>query len=108
MECNKIFSDFALIGKDLELHRNVCIKISENGIIEGIKDCDKTQYLNPLGKDRTILIPGLINSHTHIADNIGKEIGLNKPIKDVVSGPNSLKHNLLRNLDEDYKIQSIR
>lgn len=108
MVSKKIFSDFCLVGEDLDLKKNVIIEISKNGIIKGINESEKINNKNPLGKGKTILLPGFINSHIHIADSIGKEFGLNKPIKDVVSGPNSLKYKLLRDTDENLIIKGIR
>ncbi|MBA7691943.1 hypothetical protein ES703_100499 [subsurface metagenome] len=108
MVSKKIFSDFCLVGEDLDLKKNVIIEISKNGIIKGINESEKINNKNPLGKGKTILLPGFINSHIHIADSIGKEFGLNKPIKDVVSGPNSLKYKLLRETDENLIIKGIR
>ncbi len=104
----KIFSDFALIGEDLELKKNVIIEISKKGIIDKIYNSDKIKNKNLLRNSKTILLPGFINSHTHVADSIAKELGLNRPLQEVVSGPYSLKHSILRNTNKSLIIEGIQ
>lgn len=108
MASKKIFSDYALIGEDLDFKKNVLIEISEKGLIEEIIESKELGEQNLLGKDKSILIPCFINSHTHIADNFGKELGLNKPIKDVVSGSESIKHRILKESADNLVIRGIQ
>ena len=109
MPLKSIFSEYALIGEDLELKQDVSIEIDENGIIS------KIHYTNP--EDSVInfesnhcylLLPGFINSHTHIGDNFAKELGFNKELTDIVAPPFGLKHRLLRQTPKDIIIKGIK
>lgn len=104
-----IFSNFALIGDDLELKQNVNVKISENGRIIDISydNIDDGLEISLKGQN-FLLIPGLINSHTHIGDNFAKELGFNKGLLEVVEPPNGLKHKLLLETPDKVKLNGIK
>ena len=104
-----IFSNFALIGDDLELKQNVNVKISEDGRITDITydNIDDELEIN-LKDQNSLLIPGLINSHTHIGDNFAKELGFNKDLIEVVEPPNGLKHKLLLETPDKVKLNGIK
>ena len=69
-----------LYGKDLLFIHNGFICINENGIIidVGREDAylDRYNFTDTKVYDGTgfLVIPGFINSHTHIADSFGKDI----------------------------------
>lgn len=62
--------------------------VVESGRIRGMEEgrVDCTQ----------VVMPGLINSHTHIGDSIFKDRGFGLPIEELVRSPDGLKHRLLR------------
>ena len=104
-----IFSNFALIGDDLELKQNVNVQISEDGRINHISydSIDDGLEISLKGQN-FLLIPGLINSHTHIGDNFAKELGFNKDLIEVVEPPNGLKHKLLLETPDKVKLNGIK
>ena len=69
-----------LLGKELKLVSSINLKISDQ-IFKKIKP-----NLKPNAKEDTfdceglLLIPGLINSHTHIGDSIAKDISINQGV----------------------------
>ncbi|MEM4139159.1 MAG: amidohydrolase, partial [Sulfolobaceae archaeon] len=85
-----------LVGEELEFVENVHLVI-RNGVIEHI---GKGFVNNGLNYSRLIAIPPLVNSHTHTADYVMLEEGVNKSIKELVGDPNSLKYEVLSKLDE--------
>ncbi|MFX1316043.1 MAG: amidohydrolase family protein [Promethearchaeota archaeon] len=104
-----IFSNFALIGEDLDLKQEVTLEIDENGNILDMSYKNPEKSINVSNNDQCyLLLPGFINSHTHIGDNFAKESGFNKELTDVVAPPFGIKHNLLRQTSEDIIIKGIK
>jgi len=106
---NIIFSDFGLIGEDLEFKKNIRIKVNKKGEISEIK-YDSIEYPLDLMKTskKVMFIPGLINSHVHIGDNFAKEKGFNRNLKQVVTPPFGIKHKLLEKTPSEIKSIGIK
>jgi len=109
MSKKHLFCKFGLIGDNLELKKNVNLYHNERGEITKLnfEDIENSIYLNKDQKN-DLMIPGLINSHTHIGDSFAKEKGYNKDLIDVVSPPNGIKHQLLRETPIRDKILGIK
>ena len=109
MPNSQIFSKFGLIGENLDLKENVSLEIDKEGKILNIdfENPDKILDIAPENKNY-LMIPGLINSHIHIADNFAKEMGFNKDLHEIVAPPFGLKHKILRHTPEDIKIKGIQ
>ena len=109
MPNKRVFSKFALIGEDLVLKRDVFLEIDENGIILEINHKNpETPIEISENTQNHLLLPGLINSHTHIGDNFAKELGFNKDLAEIVEPPFGLKHKLLRQTSEEIIIKGIK
>ena len=104
-----LYCRFGLIGENLELKQNVHLYFDEEGMIIDLKFDEIETEIN---LDRTqqnyVLIPGLINSHTHIGDSFAKEKGHNKGLIEVVSPPKGIKHQLLRETSKTEKVKGIK
>ncbi|AOL15996.1 N-ethylammeline chlorohydrolase [Sulfolobus sp. A20] len=92
-----------LIGEELELRENINIEV-ENGIIQHIGNGFSSEGIT---FKNGIVLPTLVNSHVHSADFICQEMGYNKPIKEVVGDPNSIKYKCLSNHSEKEIKNSI-
>ncbi len=104
-----IYSKYGLIGDDLELKKNISIEVDKDGKINSISYENITDNVDISRKGRsTLLVPGLINSHIHIGDSFAKEEGFNKDLIDVVAPPNGLKHELLKTISSEIKIEGIK
>ena len=104
-----IYSNYGLIGDDLELKKNISIEVDKDGKIITISCDNITNNIDISRKGRsTLLVPGLINSHIHIGDSFAKEEGFNKDLIDVVAPPNGLKHKLLKTISSEIKIEGIK
>jgi cytosine/adenosine deaminase-related metal-dependent hydrolase len=109
MNDSYISCDLALIGVNLELKRDVKLKIDGKGIIKTISSKPMTYPIDLLELNSLeLMIPGLINSHVHIGDSFAKEKGFNKPLHEVVAPPNGIKHRLLGNTSNHIKILGIK
>lgn len=104
-----IYSNYGLIGDDLELKKNVKIDINENGKITNLSyECIRKDVSISIKQPTYLLIPGIINSHVHICDSFAKEEGFNKNLIEVVAPPNGIKHKLLESISKEIKIEGIK
>ncbi|MHA2087459.1 MAG: amidohydrolase family protein, partial [Promethearchaeota archaeon] len=109
MPLKSIFSKYALIGEDLELKQDVSIEIDENGLISKISYSNPEDTLMSSASNQcNLLLPGFINSHTHIGDNFAKEIGFNKELTEIVAPPFGIKHKLLRQTPREVIIKGMK
>ncbi len=74
-----------MILKNISVLYGTNLQFKEKTNVQVTKDVYKTISPKITSRDTKIincedllLIPGLINSHTHIGDSIGKDVGLNK------------------------------
>ncbi len=100
---------FGLIGENLELKQNINLSFDEEGKITELKfDEIETKINFDKTRENNVMIPGLINSHIHIGDSFAKERGHNKRLIEVVSPPNGIKHQLLRETSDTEKVEGIK
>lgn len=103
-----LFSNYALIGENLDLKENIKLEIDQNGRIINLSYDDISESLEILPNNQSFLmLPAFINSHIHIGDSFAKELGFNKDLAEIVSPPYGLKHKLLRQTPEEIKIEGI-
>ncbi|BFH73444.1 amidohydrolase family protein [Sulfurisphaera javensis] len=82
-----------LLGEELELKENVNVELSENNEILHVGNGYDSSAID---MRQFIMLPPLINAHTHIADFTFPEIGIDKSIKELVGDPNSEKYKYLK------------
>lgn len=92
----------ALVGPSLDLVTQPTLSI-ENGRIIAIDEGGAADV--DLGD--VLLIPGLINAHTHIGDASLKEVGYGRSGWDIVMPPNGVRHRRLRDLPREALVQSM-
>lgn len=110
-----------LYGKNLNLIKNSILVTDNTGkIIEIITEkASTTKYKKSLSKDHHenaqvidasnyLIIPGLINSHTHIGDAIGKDISSSSDLKTRIHPKFSIKKTILEKTTEHQLEQMIR
>ena len=91
----------ALIGENLDFVSNIDIQIKDEKfqkIHSNIKSNSKKDIINCEG---LLLIPGFINSHTHIADSIGKDITLNSTVNQKIHPMFGIKSKILKNTSNE-------
>ena len=85
-----------LFGKDLTFVSSTNLKISEQ-IIKKIKpNLRPSSNEDSFDCEGLLIIPGLINSHTHIGDSIGKDFSLNSSINAKIHPIIGAKQKILR------------
>ncbi|AEH06867.1 amidohydrolase family protein [Methanothermococcus okinawensis] len=90
-----------LYGSEFEYKKGILV--IEDGIIKGFTNEDIKNYIKYDG----VIMPPLINAHTHIGDNIIKDIGINKTLDELVKPPNGLKHKFLNTCDDKHLIHGM-
>jgi cytosine/adenosine deaminase-related metal-dependent hydrolase len=55
-----------------------------------------------------VVVPALVNAHTHIGDSVAKETGRGLPLDEVVAPPDSHKHRILRSTSREEKRAAMR
>ena len=96
-----------LYGNDLKFIENISVQIIGNTfqkISSKIKPT-KNKVVNCKG---LLLIPGLINSHTHIGDSVAKDIALNKNTDSKIHPVFGIKQKILRETEPKKLILFMR
>ena len=97
-----------LYGKELEYIQSTNIRISG----QYIEKLDST--LKPTKKEEVhdceglLVMPGLINSHTHVGDSIGKDLGIDYGIEEKIHPVMGLKQRILQNTKPSHLSSFIR
>ncbi|WXG39955.1 MAG: amidohydrolase family protein [Candidatus Freyarchaeum deiterrae] len=101
-----IYSDFCLVGRELELLEEVYITISSEGYFESISDKAPSSRNYSVFED-CLVLPTFINAHTHVGDSFAKEEGYNYSIEEVVESLRGLKHRLLADASDEELMYGI-
>lgn len=100
------FAKRGIIGKNLEVRKNIYLTVSAKGIVKNISNNKPSGGITRFSS--SLLVPSFINCHTHIGDTFAKEKAYGMTVEATVAPPNSLKHKLLDKTKEKNKIQAIR
>ncbi len=99
---------------------NGTIVVDNQGVIEKIGKSsgldESICYSDTMGNKNTciidaegyIIIPGLVNSHTHVGDAIGKDISSNADLDTRVNPNQSVKKTILEKTDTEQLKQSMK
>ncbi len=98
----------AIVKESLDLIENAFIRIDDGYFTEVRENpSNSSRYLKYKAKGM-LMIPGLINAHTHIGDSFFKDYGIGKSLNDLFRPITGLKHKLLASAPENLIIKSMR
>ncbi len=109
-----------LYGNELQIIQNGIIVVNNQGIIEKAGktlDIKDSEYYSRVVENKTtdivdaqgyLIIPGLVNSHTHIGDAIGKDISSNEDLDTRVHPNHSIKKTILEKTENDQLKQLMK
>lgn len=111
-----------LYGEELEIIQRGAIIVNEYGMIEKVvrksreldlhelrsRSPSKKTDIKIIDAEGFIVIPGFINSHTHIGDSIGKDIGANLDLNRRIHPHYGIKKTILEKTPLSYLIQMMR
>ena len=92
----------ALIGENLDFISNVDILIKNDKFQKINSNIQSKSKKDTIDCEGLLLIPGFINSHTHIADSIGKDITLNSTVNQKIHPMFGIKSKILKNTSNEY------
>jgi cytosine/adenosine deaminase-related metal-dependent hydrolase len=114
---------YLLFGKELQIVQNGSILINEHGTIEDVftskrslenrgntttNSVNKANKIDTIDAEGFILLPGLINSHVHIGDSIGKDISADSDLNQRIHPQYGIKKTILDRTPRSQLMQMIR
>ena len=108
------------MNNELQITNNGIIFVNDRGIIEKIgksSDLGENAYCSNIIENKNtcvidaegyLIMPGLVNSHTHIGDSIGKDISSNADLDTRVNPNQSIKKTILEKTETDQLKQSMK
>ncbi len=109
-----------LYGSELQIIKNGIIIVNNQGIVEKAGktlDIKASKYYSKVVENKNtnivdvqgyLIIPGLVNSHTHIGDAIGKDISSNEDLDTRVHPNHSIKKTILEKTETDQLKQLMK
>ncbi|MFB5599408.1 MAG: amidohydrolase family protein [Nitrososphaeraceae archaeon] len=106
---SRIIKNISLLyGNDLRFIDHGFIHINDRGIIidagpmENYSNSNQKNKVHVFDGEGFLVIPGLINAHTHIADSIGKDIYINSEFEERIHPVYGIKQKILANTNKEY------
>ena len=91
----------ALLGENLDFVTSVDIQIKNKKFQKIHPKIESSLKEDTFDCEGLLLIPGFINSHTHIADSIGKDISLNGTVNQKIHPMFGIKSKILKNTSDE-------
>ena len=92
----------ALVGENLDFISNIDIQIKNEKFQKINSNIQSKSKKDTIDCEGLLVIPGFINSHTHIADSIGKDITLNSTVNQKIHPMFGIKSKILKNTSNEY------
>lgn len=103
-----LVADHVVAGVDLELFSPGYIHVNGGAIIE-VGSSEPDIQLPTLTLPGHLLMPGMINSHTHIGDAVVKELGYGVPSDvNLLWQPDGLRHVRMAKIERSARVRGIR
>src|SRR5574337_95182 len=97
-----------LYGKELDYIRSTSVRISGKHIEQiGTKLSPQKNEIT-LDGEGLLMMPGLVNSHTHIGDSIAKDIGIESDVEEKIHPVSGFKQKILKNSDKSHLTSFIK
>ena len=98
----------ALLGKNLTYTPKTDIQIKNSEFFRIGADLDSEGTEDTLDCEGLLMIPGLVNCHTHIGDSIGKDITLNSTVEGRVHPVHGAKPKILSLTDPKHLVSFMK
>jgi len=85
-----------LYGRELNYILSTNIRISKNHVGELGKNLQPIKGEQIVDCEGLLMMPGLVNSHTHIGDSIGKDVGINSDVESKIHPVTGFKQRILK------------
>ena len=95
-------------GKELDYIQNTNVRISGKYIRQIGPKLSPSKDETVLDCEGLLIMPGLINSHTHIGDSIAKDIGIDSDIEEKIHPVSGFKQKVLKNSEKSHLTSFIK
>ncbi|MGI0018692.1 MAG: amidohydrolase family protein [Nitrosotalea sp.] len=97
-----------LYGTDLDYVHNTNVRISGKYVGQIGTKLSPQKGETVLDCEGLLMMPGLINSHTHIGDSIAKDIGIDSGVEEKIHPVSGFKQKILKNSDKSHLTSFIK
>ncbi|MDE1764031.1 MAG: amidohydrolase family protein [Thaumarchaeota archaeon] len=97
-----------LYGRELDYVVSTNVRISGKQIGQIGKDLVPNKKEQVLDCEGLLMMPGLVNSHTHIGDSIGKDVGINSGVESKIHPVSGFKQRILKNSEASHLVNFVR
>lgn len=98
----------ALLGPNLEWSKRTSIQTYNGRFVRISPSLHAQQNEDTIDGRRLLMIPGLINCHTHVGDSIAKDMGMGENLEGRIHPVWGIKSKVLKNADTAHLIQFMR
>ena len=95
-------------GRELDYIQNTSVRISGKYIGQIGPKLLPLKDEPVLDAEGLLMMPGLINSHTHIGDSIAKDIGIDSDVEEKIHPVSGFKQKILKNSDKSHLTSFIK
>lgn len=95
-------------GRELDYVQNISVRISGKYIGQIEPKLSPLKDEPVLDGEGLLMMPGLINSHTHIGDSIAKDIGIDSDVEEKIHPVSGFKQKILKNSDKSHLTSFIK
>src|SRR5512144_1270003 len=95
-------------GKELDYIKSTNVRISGKHLQQIGHQLSPEKDEVTLDCEGLLMMPGLINSHTHIGDSIGKDIGIDSDVEEKIHPVTGFKQKILKNSDKSHLTSFIK
>ncbi|SRR5579885_101713 len=97
-----------LYGKELNYIVRTNVRVSGKYIGQIGKDLTPSSKEQVIDCEGLLMIPGFVNSHTHIGDSIGKDVGINSSVESKIHPVGGFKQKILNNSEVSHLTNFIK
>lgn len=95
-------------GAELDYINNTNVRISGNHIDQIDTKLSTQKNETIIDCEGLLMMPGLVNSHTHIGDSIAKDIGIDSGVEEKIHPVSGFKQKILKNSDKSHLTSFIK
>ena len=95
-------------GRELDYVQNTSVRISGKYVGQIGPKLSPLKDEPVLDGEGLLMMPGLINSHTHIGDSIAKDIGIDSDVEEKIHPVSGFKQKILKNSDKSHLTSFIK
>lgn len=95
-------------GAELDYINSTNVRISGNRIEQIDTKLSPQKNETIIDCEGLLMMPGLVNSHTHIGDSIAKDIGIDSGVEEKIHPVSGFKQKILKNSDKSHLTSFIK